>query len=542
MKSKLYIFFIGLFLLTSISSCKKDFLERKPLDTYSGLDVWADLNLVQTFVNSKYRALPHFYNWDKAVNGPGLSAAADEGYSKFNYEGVFLWNKGEVNPDNLSMDSWSGDYGFIRDCNAFFEKIAGVKGDDNMKKRMMGEMKFIRAWCYFNLAARYGGVPLITKVYSLSDTDFKANRNTYEECMAFVVKEMDEALSMLPDSYSGKDLGRVTKGAALALKSRALLYAASKLNNPAASRDKWQKAADAAKAVIDLNTYGLYQGSDYKKLFLEKFNSEIILSYGMNGTDWESYLDVMIAPNGYHGWSVYAPSQNLVDDFEMNNGKMIGEIGSGYDPVNPYVNRDPRFNATIIYNGTQFKGRSAEYFKGGLDSPQSPVENWNASLTGYNWRKYADESHDMDASGSEQNWIVFRLAEIYLNYAEAQYELGNEPVARQYLNLVRSRTSVNMPAVNAVGIALIETIRHEREIELCFEGHRFYDVRRWKIAAQTENKPIRAVNITKNLNGSLSYSYFNLQERKFLEAHYLFPIPKYEIQKNNQLVQNPGYQ
>ncbi|SMD17184.1 RagB/SusD family nutrient uptake outer membrane protein [Pedobacter nyackensis] len=541
MKSKLFIFFIGLFVLTSISSCKKDFLERKPLDTYSELDVWTDINLVQTFVNSKYRALPHFYNWDKAVNGPGLSAAADEGYSKFNYEGVFLWNKGEVNPDNLSMDSWTGDYGFIRDCNAFFEKIAGVKGDDNMKKRMMGEMKFIRAWCYFNLTSRYGGVPLITKVYSLSDTDFKAARNTYDECMAFVVKEMDEALSMLPDSYSGNDLGRVTKGAALALKSRALLYAASKLNNAAAGRDKWQKAADAAKAVIDLPTYGLYQGSDYKKIFLEKFNSEIILSYGMNGTDWESYLDIMIAPNGYHGWSVYAPSQNLVDDFEMSNGKMIGEAGSGYDPANPYLNRDPRFNATIIYNGTQFRGRTAEYFKGGLDSPQSPVENWNASLTGYNWRKYADETHDMDATGSNQNWIVFRLAEIYLNYAEAQYELGNEPVARQYLNLVRSRTSVNMPGVNSTGTALIDAIRHEREIELCFEGHRFYDVRRWKIALQTENKPLRAVNITKNPNGSFSYSYFNLQERKFTEAHYLFPIPKYEIQKNNQLVPNPGY-
>lgn len=536
------ICFLGLLLLTNLNSCKKDFLDRKPLDTYSELDVWTDLNLIQTFINSKYRALPHFYNWGAAANGPGLSAASDEGYSKFNYENVFLWNKGEISPDNLSMDSWTPDYSFIRDCNSFFEKIGAVKGDEGIKKRMTGEMKFIRAWCYFNLISRYGGVPLITKVYSLSDPDFLAARNSYAECMAFVVKELDEAIPMLPDSYSGKDLGRATKGAVLALKSRALLYAASALNNLSNDRAKWQAAADATKAMLDAPGFSLYNGADYKQLFLEKFNREIIMSYGMNGTDWESSLDVMIAPNGYHGWSVYAPSQNLVDDFEMKNGKMITDPASGYDPTNPYLNRDPRFNATIIFNGTPFKGRNAEYFKGGLDSPQSPVENWNASLTGYNWRKYADETHDMDATGSTQNWVIFRLAEVYLNYAEAQYELGNEAEARNYLNLVRSRPSVNMPPVTAGSTALRDAIRHEREIELCFEGHRFYDVRRWKIAAVTENKPIRAVNITKNQNGSFSYDYFDLQPRKFLEANYLFPIPKYETQKNKLLIQNPGYQ
>ncbi|SHG37895.1 RagB/SusD family nutrient uptake outer membrane protein [Pedobacter caeni] len=535
------IYFLALLLLLSISSCKKDFLERKPLDSYSEEDVWTDMSLIQTFINSKYRALPHFYNWDAAVNGPGLSAASDEGYSKFNYEGVFLWNKGEVTADNLSMDSWTADYGFIRDCNYFFQKITSVKGEEGIKKRMTGEMKFIRAWCYFNLISRYGGVPLITKVYTLSDPDFLSARNSYEECLAFVIKELDDAIPLLPESYSGTDLGRITKGAVLALKSRALLYAASPLNNPSNNRGKWQAAADAAKAMLNAPGFMLYQGADYKQLFLEKFNREIILSYGMNGTDWESSLDVMIAPNGYHGWSVYAPSQNLVDDFEMKNGKMISDPASGYDPSNPYLNRDPRFNATIIYNGTPFKGRNAEYFKGGLDSPQSPVENWNASLTGYNWRKYADESHDMDASGSNQNWVIFRLAEIYLNYAEAQYELGNEPEARTYLNLVRSRPSVNMPPVTAGSTALSEAIRHERKIELCFESHRFYDVRRWKIAMQTENKPLRGVNITKNQNGSFSYDYFSLQPRKFLEAHYLFPIPNYEMQKNKLLTQNPGY-
>ncbi|UKJ08898.1 RagB/SusD family nutrient uptake outer membrane protein [Solitalea lacus] len=543
MKNKLYIITLAFGLLTGLSACEKDFLDRKPLDTYSELDVWTDLNLVQTYVNSKYRALPHVYNWDVA-SGTGLSAASDEGYSKFNYESVFRWNDGSITADNLSMDSWSTDYGYIRDCNIFFEKIDGVRGEESLKKRLKGEMKVIRAWCYFDLISRYGGVPLITKAYTLSDTAFMVKRNTYAECMNFISAELDDAVNLLPANYNSSDLGRISKGAAMALKSRALLYAASPLNNPSNDKNKWQAASDAAKAVIDFanqGQYSLYQGADYKQIFLQKFNSEIILSYGMNGINWESLLDIFISPNSYHGWSVYAPSQNLVDAFQMANGKSITDPASGYNSTKPYENRDPRFYASILYNGATFKGRTVEYFDGGMDSPQSPVENWNATLTGYNWRKYADESNDLNTNGSTQNWIIFRLAEIYLNYAEAQFELGNEATALQYLNLVRSRNSVKMPAVVTSGELLKNAIQLERKIELCFEGHRFFDVRRWKTASQTENKPLRAVNITKNLDGSFNYTYYTLQERKFKEANYLFPIPQYEREKNKLLTQNPLY-
>lgn len=543
MKNKIYTIVLAFAFLTGLTACEKDFLDRKPLDTYSELDVWTDINLVETYVNSKYRAFPHVYNWDVA-SGSGLSAAADEGYSKFNYESVYRWNDGTITPDNLSMDKWSVNYGYIRDCNTFFEKIGGVSGDENLKKRLTGEMKMIRAWCYFDLISRYGGVPIITKAYSLADTAYMVKRNSYTECVNFIITELDEAVNLLPENYNDAELGRVTKGAALALKSRTLLYAASSLNNPTNDKAKWQAASDAAKAVIDLaaqGVYRLYQGNDYRQIFLQKFNPEIIFSYGMNGTNWESALDTFIFPNGYHGWSVYAPSQNLVDAFQMANGRSITEPASGYNPAKPYENRDPRFYATILYNGAEFKGRKAEYFEGGMDSPQSPVEDWNASLTGYNWRKYADETNDLNTTGSSQNWIIFRLAESYLNYAEAQFELGNESTALQYLNLIRSRNSVQMPAVTATGTALREAIQLEREIEFCFEGHRFFDVRRWKIAMQTENKPLRAVNIVKNTDGSFSYTYYTLQPRKFLEANYLFPIPQYERERNNLLDQNPLY-
>ncbi|WP_188752445.1 RagB/SusD family nutrient uptake outer membrane protein [Parapedobacter defluvii] len=535
-------------LLITASSCEQDFLNRKSLNAYSEEDVWSNLNLVQTFVNSKYRSLPHFYSSSRVVpSASGLSASSDEGYCQWNYESVWFFNLGQITPDNLSMDAWQGYYGFIRDCNTFFEHIDAVEGDEALKERLIGEMRFIRAWCYFDLISRYGGVPLITKVYSLSDDDYLVSRNSYDECMDFIIKELDEAAETLPVSYSGADIGRITKGAVLSLKSRALLYAASPLNNPANDRSKWLDAVDAAKAVVDLDAYTLYEGADYKQIFLEKFNPEVILSFNINATrnpsgSFESRLNVLIGPNGHHGWSAYTPSQSLVDQFPMKNGKMITEEGSGYDENNPYENRDPRFYADILYNGAEFRGRPYESFVGGLDSPQSPVENWNASLTGYNWRKYSNDALPIDENiGTDQNWIIFRYAEIYLNYAEAAYETGDEATARKYLNLVRSRTSVGMPDVTASGNELSEAIKLERQIELCFEGHRFFDVRRWKIAMETENRPLRGVTIEKKPSGGFSYSYFILQDRKFEERNYWYPIPKYEMDKNENLEQNPQY-
>lgn len=539
-------------LLLISESCQKDFLDKKPLNSFSSEDVWSDISLVQLYVNSIYQVLPHFRGGpSETPSSSGLSGASSEGYATFDYEDVWFWNSGTVSPDNLSMDGWEDYYRFVRRCNIFFQHIESVEGDQELKDQLTGQVTFLRAWCYFALWARYGGVPLVTQVYNLTDSSFVVARNSYDECLQFIVDELDKAVNLLPPSYTGDDIGRVTKGAALALKSRALLYAASTLNNPSHDLQKWQAAADAAKALIDLadeGTYALYQG-DYTQIFLEDHNSEVILAYGMNSSinpyygDYGSMLNVQIGPNGYHGWSAYVPSQNMVDQFEMKNGKSIDEDGSNYDRAHPYDDRDPRFYADILYNGAEFRGRKYESFEGGLDSPQSPIENWNASLTGYNWRKYANESEPISENlGTDQNWIIFRLAEVYLNYAESECELGHYDEARKYLNLIRGRTSVNMPAVNTSGTDLLEDIRHERMVELCLEGHRFFDVRRWKIAEQTENKPLQGVHITKQADGSFTYSYFTLQEREFNPSNYLFPIPKYELDKNNLLEQNPGYQ
>lgn len=552
MKKYLICIFLTIGSMITIS-CHKDFLDKRPLGAYTEEEVWSDVNLVQLYVNSLYRSLPHFFYGDTPVpSTAGYSAASDEGYATFDYEDVWLWNSGEITPDDIGLDGWGQYYSFIRDCNIFFKNIGQVDAPQNQKDELIGQVKFIRAWCYFALASSYGGVPLITKVYELNDNDFSVERNSYEDCMNFVVSELEEAQNLVPINYQGgKDLGRITRGAVMALKSRALLYYASSLNNPGNDISRWKDAMDAAKELIDLaetGEYSLYAGENYGDIFLDKHNSEIILSYGMNALvnpgleDFGSLLNVMIGPNGYHGWSAYVPSQNLVDQFEMATGRMIDDPLSGYNPDEPYLNRDPRFYADILFNGAPFRERNYESFEGGLDSPQSPVENWNASLTGYNWRKYADEEEPISENqGTDQNWIIFRLAEVYLNYAEALYHMGNEGEARNYINRVRSRGSVQMPDITVSGNDLLKAIEHERQIELCFEGHRFFDVRRWKIAGETDNEPLMGVQIKQESGNNFSYSYFELQERVFNDANYFFPVPQSEINKNGKLEQNPGY-
>lgn len=538
------LFAAGICAWISLSACNKNILDKQPPMSYSDEVMWSDLRLVEAYVNSRYWILPHFIDASTKASTTGLSGASDEGYDHWNYEGEFRFNLGQITPDYTGLDNWTDDYAYIRSCNIFFERIAGVKGDEDLRNRLIGEMKFIRAWCYFDLLCRYGGVPLITKSYTIADSSFLVKRDTYDAGMNFIIKELDEALPLVPYVYNSTNTGRITKGAILAFKSRALLYAASTLNNAAGDKARWQLAADAAKAVTDLASQGYYQLDqrvDYKQLFLDKKSPEAILTFGMNATYGDNYIDVYIYPNGSHGYSAYVPSQNIVDEFEMKNGKPVTDPASGYDAAHPYDNRDPRFYADILFNGAPFKGRTVEYFTGGMDSPQSNVDNWNASLTGYNWRKYADETNTNIDGGSAQNWIIFRLAEIYLNYAEAAWELGDEVNARKYLNLVRSRASVNLPDVTATGIALRDRIYHERMIELCFEGHRFFDVRRWKIAAITDNKPLKRVSIEKKADGTFTYTYPTLQNRRFNLNNYLFPIPKEEMNKNNLLVQNPGY-
>ncbi len=527
------------------SSCMDDVLDKTPLDRFSDDAVWKDKDLIDAFISNTYRLMPVGFSGSAHQR---LAGATDESYQRG--DGTNFINLGNITPSSLGvLDSWTGASGFnywsvITNCNIFFDRIDAAGFDQALKDRMIGEMKFLRAHSYFKLVAFFGGVPLIRKSFTLND-DFNVPRNSYEECMSFVVSELDEAAALLPLTYDAANQGRVTRGAALALKSRALVYMASPLNNAGNVMSRWQEAAAAAKAVIDLNLYSLYP--NYKDLFLKKnsYNPEVIWSRGFDSSVDPQQVRVELSqyPNGYGGFGQTHPLQNIVDDYEMVSGKLPKD-DPAYNPQNPYVNRDPRFYASILYDGAPFQGRPVETFlPGGKDSNEGALSGWNATLTGYYLRKFMDEAIINPSQENQGNspWIFIRYAEILLNYAEAQYYLGNEEVCRQYLNMVRQRESVRMPAVTDSGIALLRRLQNERRIELAFEEHRWFDVRRWKIAPERLNEDGRKMTIIRASDGSKTYTVSDFNPRAFYERNYLVPVPQSEIDKNPMLVQNPGY-
>jgi len=531
-------------ILFAFSACN-EILDIQPLDKLSDSNVWSEQNLIELYVNSTYHAVPQSLGWALPA---GLS---DDIYMKHD-NGTFVVQRGQLTPDNVNvtwsidppLNYWPMGYKYIRRINVFFEKIVEAPVEQNLKNRLIGEMKFIRGWIYFKLIKRYGGVPIIENVFELGD-EIQVSRNTYDECVNYIINELDEAISLLPSVQTEGEKGRASGHAAMALKSRVLLYAASPLNNPSNDKVKWQKAADAAEALLDLG-YSLH--NDYQTLFLAQNNEIIHARYFVEGI----HITAWSARNGSNGNGCNTPSHNLVMDYEMANGQqpyiqvngeMVVNSSSGYDPQNPYVNRDPRFYASILYDGAVWQGRETETFYGGLDSPQSSIQPWNASETGYYLKKFLDPEIPPDYTITPKTpWIFFRFGEILLNYAEAKFELGEEDTAREYINMIRSRSSVNLPPITASGEELRKKIHHERRIELAFEGHRFYDVRRWKIAMETSNKDFLRMHIIKNEDGSKTYEVKPFFERKFENKHYLLPIPRTEIDRSlDALQQNPGY-
>jgi starch-binding outer membrane protein, SusD/RagB family len=547
MKAKNLILLVVALLTITFSGCEKQVLNKESKSSFTEDDVWNDITLVEKLVFSSYTKLG---GWGRYSANGMFSVASDEAFMLFDY-GFWVLTSGTIDASNMGAfaNSWRDEYKTIRDINVFFNRIDDVPdANPELVERLKGEMKFIRAKAYADLIHFFGGVPLVTEVYELTD-EFNAERASYEECVRFIVSELDEAAEMLPEKVTAENWGKVTKGACLALKSEVLLYAASELHDPSTMpngplfdypvADKWQHAADAAKAVMDLALYQLVPAptwQDYTTIFLSA-NDEIIFARPYSSEFNHPNIDKVNTPNGYHGWSGNIPTQDMVDAFEMSNGKMIGEDGSGYDKANPYNDRDPRFYADIVYQGTLYRGRETEFhLPGGLDSRDGP-ESWNYATTGYTMRKFMDESIDFNTGLGSQPYIFFRLTEIYLNYAEAQYHLGNEGEARTYVNKVRER--VGMPGITTTGEQLLEDIRHERQIELCFEDHRYYDVRRWMIADETENKNARGIE-WRMVGGELTYNIVNVEERRFTPRMYYMPIPLSEINKTG-LEQNPNY-
>ncbi len=554
MKSK-KIFALGIVCASVfLTSCSKA-LDKEPLDSYTDESVWKDLKLAEAYANNIYNVLPTFtVDWGRSLSrSVVLSSASDEGFTKFGDSYTCgsrnVLNKGLLSPDNAgNFDIWSKNYSQVQNANIFLSRIDNVPGDDAYRDRIKGEVTFLRAYAYFQLISDYGGVPLIKTPFDLN-SEFKIARSSFDECVKFISEELDKAATLLGNTNAQR--GRASAALALAIKSRLLLYAASPLWNPANDQAKWTAASNAAKAVIDLPGFNLYTG-DYATLFTTA-NSELIGVHlsGYRG-EWDPFtgLEMMCFPNGYHGWAAFAPTQNLVDAFGTADGKYITDPTSGYNPQNPYANRDARFYADIIFDGrptgnpAYFSDRTttqAQFYEGGYDSDQG-YDVWNNSLTRYAFRKYMDTTFNFNTvTQTNKFWILARLGEIYLNYAEAEFYLGHEGTTRTYLDKIRQRAGIATP-LSETGAALEERLRNERQVELAFEGHRYYDVRRWKIAEVTDNKPVRQVVITRNAgSGVKTYTYQDIEPRSFDKTkHYLMPIPRSEINRTS-LQQNPGY-
>lgn len=536
------------------ASCQKDFLEVKPTDKVSQEFLLADSTLFEAFVTNRYLGARLQDKEDIPGFGRGFtwamwSSLSDECIYN-NDDNTWLIVRGQLAPENLGIAGtvWGRSYRSIRECNYALTNISEVPFSEGHKKMLTAELRFIRAYRYFDLLTNYGGAILMgDKVYNLGDNLSDPAlfvRSTIKQTVDYILAELTAAAPDLPATNSDSwKLGRATNGAALALKARLALYAASPLYNAGT----WAAAAAAAKAVIDLNRYSLHTGG-YANLFLTPESNEIIFErlYTKNASHFP--LEIASSPNGYGAWGGNTPLQNLVDDYETSSGKFITDPTSGYDPQNPYVNRDPRLAASILYNTANHRGRVVETFvPGGRDSKDGN-ENWNTSKTGYYTKKFQNDAYPInnpwDVAGF-QPWIYMRFAEVLLNYAEAQNEaVGPDATVYDAVNRVRQRQSVGMPPLPA-GLSQAEMrtrIRNERRVELAFEEHRFYDVRRWKIADVTENVPAYGIDVVKNGNTFTYTRKVALTGRLFQTKHYWLPIPRAEIQaSNNKITQNEGY-
>ncbi|WP_075590534.1 RagB/SusD family nutrient uptake outer membrane protein [Labilibacter marinus] len=554
----------------SLVGCS-DILETEDKSAFAEDLIYSDPDQVERLLFTVYNSteswgMNRFQWWSRRFNIEGASFEA-----KFNFKDLDLFRvRAGWTPSNVGVfaQKWNNYWDYIRLCNEFLDKIdespAMVSNPEKVAV-YKAEMKFLRANLYAKLIKYYGGVPILERALGLDD-DFNLTRNSYEECVNFIVKELDEVIAVLPATRPDAEFGRATSLAAMAVKSRTLLYAASKLHDPAnvpsenselyaySKATKWQDASDAAKEVITVvserDLIAVADAEAYQNMFLSP-NEDILFArpfsseYYDYGTDVNSLWDMTMSPNGYGGWALSSPTHNFALQYNMADGTSTSE--ASFDPSNPNDGREMRYYATLNYNGSQFRGRDVQYYLSenpaanphGLDSPQGQGNPLHSSKTGYNIRKFQDESlGDLTEISSERPYILYRLAEIYLNYAEAQYQLDNEDEARKFLNKVSMRAL--QPEITASGDALLEAIKRERRVELCFEGHNFFDERRWM---ETDHLgfDVQGLKWTKAVNGDVSFEEYTVVTRPWWDKHYYLPIPQTEVEKAPNMLQNFGY-
>ena len=542
----------------TLSSCN-GFLDREEDSFIDKTATFDSYNRTKQYLTYAYTLLPDGLN--RFSREAMLASATDDAEFAIESAEIQQFNNGSWNALNNPDDVWNRYYSGISKCCTLLENTNHVNLDisrldpdkqveyaNSLKDIRMwrAEARFLRAYFHFELLKRYGPIPIVTSTLSINGNYENTPRPTMKEVVDFIAKECDiaaDTLELTPWRNVNDAFGRATKGAALALKSRLLLYAASPLyvdfgdtneTNKPTDVALWKSAADAAKAVIDLNQYEL--ASSYADLFKNDFqNKEYIFvrRYAANSDFEKSNFPVSFGGKGGTN-----PSQNLVDDYEMLDGTPF-DWNDPAKAAQPFENRDARLGATILMNMAPFKGKKVATYPEGADASPNP----NATKTGYYLRKFLNEDVNIQTGGSSSGHVVplFRLAEIYLNYAEALNECDpTNPDIVLYLNKVRNRAS--LPNVSALSQEQMRAvIQHERRVELAFEEHRSWDVRRWKIASSTLGAPLMGVQIERKPLGGYTYMPVKVEQRVFQPKMYWYPIPQSEVLKLKQWKQNNGW-
>ena len=508
------------------------------------------------------------YNNEFASNSAYfLAGATDEAQYALEAGNVNSYVNGGWSPANPFDRTWTKSYTAIADANMFLEKLDEADISDweqnpeyskwvSQLELFPYELRFLRAYFYFELFRTYGDVPLVTTTLTNAQAN-SVKRTPADEIVKFIVEECDAVAPYLPVTYEtevGSEVGRATRVAAAALKARTLLYAASPLHNPTGDKTKWAKAAEACKYVLDnaanwglsLSSYGLLWGHD------AFYNKELIFGLGRgDDSDNGNVFEKANYPVGVeHGSSGNCPTQSLVDQYEyQDNGETFGERHPGNIDLNlqdPYEGLDPRFALTVVKNGDEWPSNGAqkkvmETFVGGFNG----APKYGATPTSYYLRKYVDGACVTTADNQtfrRHTWIVFRLGEFYLDYAEAVFNATGSAndatygmTANEAVNVLRNRADIQMPEFTEDGDAWVKRYERERLVELAFENHRFWDVRRWKKGAQYF-KTIQAATISPSL--VLTRSTIT---RQWDEKYNFYPIPQSELIKNSNLTQNPGW-
>ncbi len=524
-KKLFYLIAISGTLLTT--ACNKDFLDRIPEDAYSNESLWTSEADARAALNGCYR------DWEDSYNVIYMDCASDNAYSQFLWEGYMNIGNGSLTPsDGNVTNRWN--FKTIQKVNWFLENVDKTPMDEALKTRFKAEARFLRAYQYYTLTQLYGDIPLVLKTLTTAEAN-TVTRTPIAEVQKYTLDELAAIAPQLEPSYSGSDVGRITRGAAYALRARLELY-----------MGKYADCIADCEKVMGLG-YDLFPS--YQDLFRiqNENNVEVILDMQYKENDYANGNIGIMPTSSSGGWSSIDPTQSLVDAYEMKNGKLITDPISGYNANDPYANRDPRLSASIIYPGMMYDGK----YYNPIDPASSDfMLGDNNSKTGYLPKKFISNLSDYtDMWNTGLNMILIRYADVLLMYAEAKIESGviDNSV---YAAIDKVRLRAGMPATDRLAYntqATMRTlVRRERRVELALEGLRWYDIKRWKIGDQVRKGAVYGARQGKvdPANGKVTFTAdHQLVENRLFDAsiHYVWPVPQKEIDINNKLVQNPNY-